>query len=102
MNAKQQQVINNIKTSILVKESCGGLADVEVKKEELSENEYFVSYYLSVGRLGDENTMAAVLCRDTRHFFIGKNGGVKLVSVDRNGKHKSPSNVRGFAKAVSY
>ena len=102
MNAKQTQMIEKIKSLMLAKESLGGLANVEIKSQDLSENEYFVSFSITVGRLDDENTMASVYCRDYRHFFIGKKGGVKLVSVDNNGKFKSPSNVHGLANAISY
>ena len=102
MNAKQANRIKTIKRLMLAKESLGGLATVEIKKEEVSENEHFVAFYLSVGRVDDENTMASIYCRDSRYFFIGKNGGVKLASVDNNGKYKSPANVRGLDKSLSY
>lgn len=102
MNAKQANTIEAIKKLMLAKESLGGLANVEIKKEEVSENEYFVSYSITVGRVDDENTMASVFCRDYRHFSIGKKGGVKLFTASSNGKTKSPSNVRGLNNALSY
>lgn len=102
MNAKQTQMIEKIKSLMLSKESLGGLANVEIKSQDVTENEHFVSFSITVGRLDDENTMASIFCRDYRHFFIGKKGGVKLISVSNNGKSKSPNNVQGLTNAISY
>lgn len=60
--------------------------EYEFKKWEIIENEYFVSLVLEVGRKNDEGTMAAVLCRDHIHLFIGKRGGITY-PVSKNGKH---------------
>lgn len=48
----------------------------EFKTWEIDENEYFVSVYVVVGGVGDEGTLAGVICRERCHLFIGKRGGV--------------------------
>jgi len=49
----------------------------EFKRFEISENEYFVNLYFETGLIGDEGTMAALICRDRVQLFIGKRGGVR-------------------------
>ena len=89
MNATQEKTIEAIKEAMLKKESLGGLANVEVKYSHVEDAKSFTSFVLEVGRVGDEGTMAEVFCRDRRHFFVGKKGGVSLVSVDKSGKLKT-------------
>lgn len=48
----------------------------EVKEFEVTENEYFVSVCAVIGMPDDEGTMAAILCRDRIHVFIGKRGAI--------------------------
>jgi hypothetical protein len=101
MNTVQAQTIEAIKTLMLASESLSGRVEVEIKKLEIDENEYFVSLYVSVGRIGDEGTMLQLLGRDGRHFFIGKRGGVTLKGVDHNGKYSSVT-IKGLRKAINY
>lgn len=74
--------------------------EYEIKKFEISENEYFVSVYFVTGRKNDEGTMAEVLCRKHRHAFIGKNGGLKVPR--RKGKTCFRSSVFDFMNTHYY
>lgn len=49
----------------------------ELKRFEVTENEYFVSVFAEIGMPNDEGTMAAVFARDSVHVFIGKRGGMR-------------------------
>lgn len=61
----------------------------EIKQKEVKETDYgVVSMYISVGEIGDEGTMAAILCRQTAHVFIGPKGGCWTYSRARSGKNK--------------
>ncbi len=43
---------------------------------------------VEVGMIGDENSMASILCRDYRHVMIGKRGGTRLLNTqDKNHQH---------------
>lgn len=48
----------------------------ELKKFEVEEHEYFVSVIVVVGSVGDEGTLASIMCREDAHIFIGKRGKV--------------------------
>lgn len=62
----------------------------EFKEFEARDYDSFVSLSFVVGMKGDEGTMAAVLCRDRCHFFIGKRGGITYpVSVKKGDRYKS-------------
>lgn len=89
MNAKQERMIEVIKSKMLERASNGGLAEVEVKQLEVIDGEHFVSLCIEVGRVGDEETMASVYCRDSRQIFIGKRGGVSLSMVSAGSHLKS-------------
>ncbi|MEE9125623.1 MAG: hypothetical protein V3U11_00635, partial [Planctomycetota bacterium] len=62
----------------------------EFKKLEVRECGDLVSLCVEVGKIDDEGTWGSVICRDYRHIFIGRNGGLTLV----NAKHKSKSRGR--------
>lgn len=95
MNNTQAKVIENIKS--LMTEGR-----LEVKSESIDENDYFVSYSIEVGMTEDEGTLARVLCRNYRHFFIGKRGGVKLVSCSMGTHSTSPKSITGLRNSVNY
>ena len=64
--------------------------DMEIKKWEVNENEYFVSLVLEYGLKNDEGTLAEVFARDRAQLFIGKKGGVRypVNKLLKNGKFK--------------
>lgn len=57
----------------------------EEKQFELTDLEVggIVALNMTMGMKGDEGTMAAVMCRDSIHVFVGPKGGVTCVSTNR-------------------
>ena len=49
----------------------------ELKRFEVTENEYFVAVFAQIGLPNDEGTYASIFARDSVHVFIGKRGGMK-------------------------
>lgn len=49
----------------------------ELKRFEVTENEYFVAVFAQIGLHNDEGTAASIFARDSVHVFIGKRGGMK-------------------------
>ena len=50
---------------------------------------------VETGRIGDEGTMAAALCRQRGHFIVGKHGGI--VSMESTfGKRGRRTNARKY------
>jgi hypothetical protein len=95
MNAKQINVIEIIK-----KEMMQGR--YEIKKAETTDCDFFVSFVIEVGMPDDEGTLASALCRDYRHFFIGKRGGVTLKSVSTGNRWASPKSVTGLFESIRF
>lgn len=48
----------------------------EVKELKLDDNSDILWVTLTTGMIGDENTMAQVLCRKHRFFSVGKRGAI--------------------------
>lgn len=74
-NTKQQTSTLNDVIDFLTK---GYLNNYEVKKLKVttSENWKHVFVSLEIGMVGDEGTMAEIVCRDHYQFFIGPRGGM--------------------------
>ena len=72
----QEKAIKNIKRLAEELHSRAHADKYEIKKFEISENEYFVAVVVEVGMKDDEGTLAEVLCRDSAQLFIGKRGGI--------------------------
>ena len=95
MNSKQVSVIETIKAKMMN-------SHYEVKIEEVQDCGHFVSFVIEVGMFDDEGTMAEIICRNRRHFFIGKRGGVTLKSVSMSNKFASPKSVTGLFNSVHF
>ena len=52
----------------------------EVKYLHVKQMGHCCSVVCEVGRIGDEGTMAAILCRDRGHFFVGRRGKITAAS----------------------
>jgi hypothetical protein len=69
---------------------CNGRPEThEFKKFEatLCEHTGYVYVISEYGMIGDEGTMASLLCRDYRHIVIGRSGGLTLLNPkDRSTK----------------
>jgi hypothetical protein len=95
MNKYQNSAINEI-TKAMTK---GGN---EVKFSNIEDKKYFISFVIETGMPNDEGTAASLICRDRRHFFIGKRGGIKLVSVSQSMKTKDFYTNEKIGKSVSF
>lgn len=97
MNDRQAAVVKRLQKAVLhhdgLGESFGG--EYEYKRFEVSESEGLVFVNSEVGRVDDEATLAAILCRKHRHFAIGPRGGVELLNAKN--KHRA----RGFCNALT-
>ena len=96
MTKQQTKAIEMIRSAMLAKGAY------ELKEEHTKNLDYFVSYSIEMGIANDDGTLASVICRDYRHFFIGKRGGIKLQSVLMSNKYASPKNVTGLFNSINY
>lgn len=82
MTEKQAKTVEWLRKEIIRHDGYGKHADkYEYKTFEVEEIGYgIVTVYSVVGLKGDEGTMAAILCRTTRHIAIGPRGGMKLLN----------------------
>ena len=90
MTKAQEAVIKTVE-SYMLNRMCKRNEDnrYEVKRKEVDEiTENTVSLVIETGLKGDEGTMAAILCRDMVHLFIGKKGGVSCYVKARSGSRK--------------
>ena len=92
MTNAQKKAIKYLRREVTRLHSYGEDTKYEFKKFEVEEFTWAVSVVTEFGMVDDEGTMAAHLCRDYRHFFIGKRGGIKLM----NGKKKNISGAAAF------
>lgn len=77
----QLATLDHVVQGVLRKNDLGQPGRTEVKRLEISEawgGSAFV--VLEVGMVSDEGTMASVFCRDYRHLWIGKRGGIELLN----------------------
>lgn len=79
MTAAQERVINHIKKELPRFDfySKDGYEIKEFEVAPLSDESKILSVYIVTGMKNDEGTMAAILCRKYRHFFIGVRGGIE-------------------------
>lgn len=77
-----------------------GKGGYEIKQYEVTWSEYFLSVVLEVGAVGDEGTLAAIICRDRVHLFVGKRGGITYPCMKGDKwfcKRLSSTNIYGVA-----
>lgn len=74
-NTKQQERKLNDIIEFLTK---GYSSSYEVKELEVTTSEVWKDVLVSIeiGRVGDEGTLAELICRDHYQFFIGPRGGM--------------------------
>jgi hypothetical protein len=105
MNQAQQQMINDLRASMLDRASLSGRMESEVKSESIDEQDSGIVFFsIEVGNKGDEGSMLSVLGRNRRLFMIGKRGGVSLLTVSEGLSSRSFNykQVTGFYNAVAY
>lgn len=85
MTEQQSKALCRILHSADTFDYSHGKGTYEIKRYEVDDCKYFLSVFMEVGKVGDEGTLASVLCRDNVHLFIGKRGGIRY-PVYKNGK----------------
>ena len=88
MTKQQERKVNMIREQA---ENLHGKhsSEYEIKEWKVEENEFFVSVVVEVGMIGDEGTMASIICRDRLQVFIGKRGGAKIpFNTDKKSYYK--------------
>lgn len=83
MTRKQKTIIEMLKREAKRQLFYGGEEDYEFKQFEIKDYDSFVSVSIETGRKNDEGTLAAVLCRDHLHLFIGKRGAITYWQTGR-------------------
>lgn len=89
LTAKQNEALTHIARAAL--DRVG--KDAEFKSWTLTQISGMTFVVVETGRVDDEGTMAAVLCRHRGHFSIGKQGGIVSMEA-RYGKRGRKSNAR--------
>ena len=92
MTREQESVINAIEAYMLHRYVIGKRDDekrYEIKYKQVDPiTENTISLVIETGLIGDEGTLAAILCRDRIHVFVGKKGGVRCYVTARSGPRK--------------
>lgn len=71
-----------------------GEGEYEIKRYIVKDHGFFISVSLEVGMVGDEGTMAQLVCRDRVLLFIGKHGAITYPITGRDG-HQRTKAVKG-------
>jgi hypothetical protein len=101
LNTKQSEVVDLLKR-LMVQRNSFGQTQYEVKASDLNDLGHVVSVSISVG-LVDETESARAFLREHRHFFVGRRGGVELLSVDAFNRFESTQGkIKGIDNAVRY
>jgi hypothetical protein len=89
LTKKQADVIEWIREHVLDRKYGHTAASYEIKKFEVTlplsaKGRAFL--VVTTGLIGDEDTLAEVLCRDYRHIMIGSSGGTELLNPKKKGR----------------
>jgi hypothetical protein len=101
MTKQQEIMVERIKRYIEKHDLFNNDPRYEFKEFSVEETDYgTVIVYSVTGLKNDEGTMAAIFCRNKRHIFIGKRGGLKSSKWDSK-KNKS-INLQGWSDVMIY
>lgn len=101
MNDIQKRVIDQFCEQVIARNARISPKPVEIKHKEIADHGSLVFLILEVGMVGDETTLASLLCRDRRHILIKRKGGVTLLNAKR-ARGTGTRSIRGFARATYY
>lgn len=87
MTNAQKRAVERIRRDH-IRQAAGYGEDAEYKKFRVEDCGAFVSVVSEVGGKNDEGTLAACICRDHRHIFIGRHGALTLVNAKGGKKVK--------------
>lgn len=101
MTKAQEVTVQKIKRCIEQRDLYQNDPGYEFKEFTVEETDYgTVIVYSVTGLKDDEGTMAAVLCRTTRHIFIGERGGLRCSTW--NSKKKKSVELKGWSDVMIY
>lgn len=101
MTKRQEVMIQKIKRYIEENDMFKNSPDYEFKEFSVEETDYgTVIVYSVTGMKNDEGTMASILCRNTRHIFIGKRGGLRSSIWDS--EKKKFIDLKGWSNVMIY
>ena len=86
VNEKQKRTIKDIVDEIPHFDFYGDNDNYEIKRLDISADQigdydkYSVSVIIETGRKNDEGTLEAILGRKKRQFWVGDNGGIKIMN----------------------
>ena len=99
MTKYQEKAIERIKRYIEEHDLHRNDERYEIKEFSVEETDYGkVIVYSVTGLKDDEGTMAAIFCRNIRHIFIGKRGGLKSSKWDP--KKKKYIDLKGWSDVM--
>lgn len=78
ITSSQARAVELIKKAML-----DGTKNHEIKRCDVKQVSGDVSLVIVEGMVGDEGTMAAVICRTYSHIFIGRRGGIYVYIGDK-------------------
>lgn len=101
MTKQQEIMVKKIKKYIEENDLFKNSPDYEFKEFAVEETDYgTVIVYSITGMKNDESTMAAILCRNIRHIFIGKRGGLRCSTWDS--KKKKSVDFKGWSDVMIF
>jgi len=99
MTKQQEAMVERIKRYIEEHDLHRNDERYEIKEFSVEETDYgTVIVYSVAGLKNDEGTMAAIFCRNIRHIFIGKRGGLKSSKWDS--EKKKSINLQGWSDVM--
>lgn len=99
MTKQQEAMVERIKRYIEKHDLFNNDPKYEFKEFTVEETDYgTVIVYSVTGLKNDEGTMAAIFCRNKRHIFIGKRGGLKSSKWDS--KKKKSIKLQGWSDVM--
>lgn len=102
MSKSQKGTIKALYHLAVSRDMFGDTDRYEFKKLELSmlEDSKTIQFLCETGLIGDENTMASILARNTRQIFVGKKGGVSAYKF--NEKNRKVRRLNGWTQVSIY
>lgn len=101
MTKNQELRVKQIRQYVEENDMFKGNPDYEFKEFSVEEMDNgIVDVYSVTGRKNDEGTMAEALCRNYRHIFIGKLGG--MTTYVRGKGTKKSTTLHGWPQVMIY
>lgn len=84
ITSSQERAIRRLAELLIEHQSHGHPEEIEFKRFEIKALDWSRELWIrtTIGRKGDEGTMAETFCRDHRTIGVGVRGALRLISVD--------------------